>query len=153
MRKQRKLLLEQLDRKLKPFNGTEMVIVPDNGWINAIRTTLNMTLEQLGKKLKMTKQGVKRIEESEVAGTLTLKSLSEVARVLDMKFVYGFVPFDGSVDALIERKSRDFAETIIRRTNHNMLLENQEIDKEKLESAIEELTKDIKSEIKKRIWD
>lgn len=47
MRNQRKLLLEQLDRKLKPFYGTQMVIIPDNGWINSIRTTINITLELL----------------------------------------------------------------------------------------------------------
>ena len=87
MRNQRKLLLEQLDRKLKPFLGSEVIIIPESGWINTIRTTLNMTLEQLGKKLNMTKQGVKRIEESESAGTITLKSLKEVGNALEMKFV------------------------------------------------------------------
>ena len=153
MRNQRKLLLEQLDRKLKPFLGSEMVIIPDNGWINTIRTTINMTLEQLGKKLNMTKQGVKRIEESEAAGTITIKSLKEVCNALEMKFVYGFVPIDGSIDSLLDRKSRRLAEKIILRTNHNMMLEDQEIGKEKLENAIEDLSKEIKFELKKTIWD
>ena len=44
MRTKKKLLIEQLDRKLNPFIGTEKVIVPDQGWINSIRITLNMTL-------------------------------------------------------------------------------------------------------------
>ena len=64
MRNQRNLLIEQLDRKLLPFKGSEKVIIPEKGWINTIRTTINMTLEQLGNKLNITKQGVKRIEES-----------------------------------------------------------------------------------------
>ena len=153
MRNQRKLLIEQLDRKLKPFLGSEMVIIPDNGWINTIRTTINMTLEQLGKKLNMTKQGVKRIEESEAAGTITLKSLKEVGNVLEMKFVYGFVPIDGSIDSLLDRKSRILAEKIILRTNHNMMLEDQEIEKGNLNNAIEDLSKEIKFELKKAIWD
>lgn len=153
MRNQRKLLLDQLDRKLKPFCGTEMVIIPDNGWINTIRTTINMTLEQLGKKLKMTKQGVKRIEESEAAGTITIKSLKEVGNALEMKFVYGFVPFDGSIDSLLDRKSRNLAEKIVIRTNHNMMLEDQEIEKGNLKSAIEDLSREIKIELKKKIWD
>ena len=153
MRNQRKLLIEQLDRKLKPFFGSEIIIIPDKGWINTIRTTINMTLEQLGKKLKMTKQGVKRIEESEAAGTITIKSLKEVGNALEMKFVYGFVPIDGSIDSLLDRKSRRLAEKIILRTNHNMMLEDQEIGKEKLENAIEDLSKEIKFELKKTIWD
>jgi len=153
MRNQRKLLVEQLDRKLKPFLGSEVVIIPDNGWINTIRTTINMTLEQLGKKLNMSKQGVKRIEESEAAGTLTIKSLKEVGNALEMKFVYGFIPVDGSIDYLLERKSRILAEKIILRTNHNMMLEDQAIEKGKLRAAIDDLSKDIKFELKKTIWD
>ena len=153
MRNQRKLLIEQLDRKLKPFCGTEMVIIPDNGWINTIRTTINMTLEQLGKKLKMTKQGVKRIEGSESAGTITIKSLKEVGNALEMKFVYGFVPKDESIDSLLDRKSRILAEKIILRTNHNMMLEDQEIEKVNLKNAIEDLSQEIKFQLKKTIWD
>lgn len=153
MRNQRKLLIEQLDRKLKPFLGSELVIVPNNGWINTIRTTINMTLEQLGKKLNMTKQGVKRIEESEAAGTITINSLKEVGNALEMKFVYGFIPNDGSINSLLDRKSRILAEKIILRTNHNMMLENQEIDKTNLRNAIEDLSKEIKFELKKAIWD
>ncbi len=153
MRNQRKLLVEQLDRKLKPFLDSELVIVPDNGWINTIRTTLNMTLEQLGKKLNMTKQGAKRIEESEAAGTVTINTLEEVGSALEMKFVYGFVPIDGSIDSLLDRKSRKLAETIILRTNQNMMLENQGIDKNTLENAIEDLSNEIKVELKKAIWD
>jgi len=153
MRNQRKLLIEQLDRKLEPFSGSELVIVPDSGWVNTIRKILNMTLEQLGKKLNMTKQGVKRIEESEAAGTITMNSLTEVGNALEMKFVYGFIPIDGSIDSLLDRKSRILAEKIILRTNHNMMLENQEIDKTNLRNAIEDLSKEIKFELKKAIWD
>lgn len=153
MRNQRKLLIEQLDRKLKPFLGSEIVIIPDNGWINTIRTTIKMTLEQLGRRLNMTKQGVKRIEESEAAGTITIKSLKEVGNALEMKFVYGFVPIDGSIDSLLDRKSRILAEKIILRTNHNMMLEDQEIEKGNLKNAIEDLAQEIKFELKKIIWD
>jgi len=153
MRNQKKLLIEQLDRKLKPFSGSELVIVPNNGWINSIRTTMNMTLEQLGKKLNMTKQGAKRIEESEAAGTITINSLREVGNTIDMKFVYGFMPNDGSIDSLLDRKSRNLAEKIILRTNHNMMLENQEINKTNLKNAIEDLSKEIKIELKRAIWD
>jgi predicted DNA-binding mobile mystery protein A len=153
MRNQRNLLIEQLDRKLLPFKGSEKVIIPEKGWINTIRATINMTLEQLGNKLNMTKQGVKRIEESEAAGTITIKSLKEVGNALEMKFVYGFVPIDGSINSLLERKSRVLAEKIILRTNQNMMLEDQAIEKSKLKAAIDDLSKEIKSELKKSIWD
>jgi len=53
----------------------------------------------------------------------------------------------------LDRKSRNLAETIILRTNQNMMLENQEIDKKFLENAIEDLSNEIKVELKKAIWD
>ena len=112
-----------------------------------------MTLEQLGKKLNMIKQGVKRIEESEAAGTITIKSLKEVGNALDMKFVYGFVPIDESIDSLLDRKSRILAEKIILRTNQNMMLEDQEIEKGNLKNAIKDLSNEIKFELKRTIWD
>jgi len=153
MRNQKKLLVEQLDRKLKPFFGIEKIQVPDKGWIHSIRTTLNMTLEQLGQKLNITKQGVKRIEESEASGTITLKSLKEVGTALEMKFVYGFVPLYSSIEKLIDQKAQKLAEKIVLRTNHNMMLENQGTDKESIKRAIQELTIEIKQEMRKSIWD
>ena len=112
-----------------------------------------MTLEQLGKKLNITKQGVKRLEDSEAAGTIKINSLKEVGNAIDMKFVYGFSPLDGSVDSLLDRKSRMLAEKIILRTNHSMMLENQAIDKARLSQAIDDLSKDIKAELNRAIWD
>ncbi len=51
MRNKKLLALKQLDRKLAPFKGTEKVEIPSEGWINNIRNSLNMTLEQLGNTL------------------------------------------------------------------------------------------------------
>ncbi len=44
MRNKKTLLIEQLDQKLQPFQETVTILVPEKGWINAIRTTLNMTM-------------------------------------------------------------------------------------------------------------
>ena len=99
------LLIEQLDKKLEPFRNTAMVLVPDKGWVNSIRTALNMTMAQLGTKLHITKQGVKRIEDSEAKGSITIKALKEVGEALELKLVYGFVPKDGSINDLIDRKA------------------------------------------------
>tara|TARA_Y100000034_G_scaffold19233_1_gene21557 strand:+ start:3013 stop:3189 length:177 start_codon:yes stop_codon:yes gene_type:complete len=57
MRNKKKLLVEQLDKKLKIFS-TIKTETPIKGWIHTIRTSLNMTMEQLGTKLFITKQGI-----------------------------------------------------------------------------------------------
>ncbi len=153
MRSKKKLLIEQLDQKLKPFLKTRMVLVPDRGWINTIRTTLNMTMAQIGSKLNITRQGVKRIEESEANGTITLNSLSEVANAMDLKFIYGLVPKEGTIDDFINTKTEKLARKIVLRTNQNMRLEDQGIGDEKINKTIKDLANEIKREMRKSLWD
>ena len=153
MRNKRKLLIEQLDEKLKPFKKTEMVIVPNKGWINTIRTTLNMTMAQLGIRLKKTRQGIKNIEDSEAKGSISINSLKEVGQALDLKLVYGFVPKDGTIEKLIDINAQKLAEKIVLRTNQNMKLEDQGIGELKIKKSIKDLSNEIKREMKKSLWD
>ena len=146
-------MIEQLDQKLKPFQKTKLVLVPERGWINTIRTTLNMTMAQLGAKLNITRQGVKKIEESEANGTITIKAIKEVAEVLDMKFVYSLVPKEGTIDELIQEKAEQLAQKIVLRTNQNMKLEDQGIGDEKISKTIKDLAEEIKREVRKSLWD
>lgn len=153
MRNKRKLLIEQLDNKLQPFSESRKVIVPERGWVNTIRTALNMTMAQLGAKLNITRQGVKRIEESEANGTITLNSLKDVASAMDLKLVYVLVPKNGTIDDIIQEKADKLAQKIVLRTNQNMKLENQGIGDEKLADTIKELSNEIKREMRKSLWD
>lgn len=153
MRNQKKLLLEQLDKKIKPFQGTEKVIIPDKGWIYNIRVALNMTLEQLAKKLNMTKQGIKKIEEREFSESISIKSLKQIGNALDMQFVYGFVPKHDSLENLVSIKAEELARKIVLRTNQNMKLENQGNSDDQINRAIVELTDEIKREMRKSLWD
>ena len=153
MRNKRKLLIEQLDKRLKPFQEIEMVFTPSMGWINTIRTTINMTMAQLGKKLNITRQGVKSIEESEAKGSISINSLKEVGEAMELKFVYGFIPKDGTIENLIDKKAEKLAQKIVLRTNQNMKLEDQGISNERINEAIKELADEIKREMRKSLWD
>ncbi len=153
MRNQNKLLIEQLDRKLKPFRDTINIQVPERGWVYSIRKALNMTLQQLGKRLNITSQGVKNIEEREASESISLKSLREVGKAMDMQLVYGFVPYKNSFEELVESKARELARRIVLRTSHNMKLENQENSQERINRAIDDLTSDIQKEMRKSLWD
>lgn len=153
MRNKRTLLIEQLDQKLKTFFQTRGVLVPERGWIHTIRTTLNMTMAQLGTKLNITRQGVKRIEESEANGTITLNSLKDVANAMDLKLVYALVPKEGTINDLIQLKAEKLAQKIVLRTNQNMKLEDQGIGDEKIAKTIKELANEIKREMRKSLWD
>lgn len=153
MRNHKKLLIEQLDQKLSNFKAAGMVLVPQKGWINTIRTTLNMTREQLGVKLELTKGAIQKMEEREATGQITINKLRDVGKALDMHFVYGFVPKEESVDNLINNKAQTLARKIVLRTNQNMKLEGQGIGDEKINETINELANEIKREMRKSLWD
>ena len=153
MRNKKNLLVEQLDQKLEPFRNASTVLVPEKGWINTIRTSLNMTMEQLGNKMNITRQGVKKIEESEAKGSISINSLKEIGKVMNLKFIYGFVPNDGTIDNMIAIKAQTLAQKIVSRTHQNMKLEDQAISDEKIEKAIIDLSQEIKRELKKSLWE
>jgi predicted DNA-binding mobile mystery protein A len=153
MRNKKKLLIDQLDQKLAVFKGTEMVLIPQKGWVNTIRTSLNMTMDQLGNKLKLTKGAVQKIEEREATGQITINKLKEVGEALEMKFVYGFVPKDGTIDNLINLKAEKLARKIVLRTNQNMKLEDQGISSTKINDSIVDLAREIKREMRKSLWE
>ena len=112
-----------------------------------------MTLEQLGNEMSISKQGAKRIESSEAAGSISIKKLQQAAQALDMELVYGFVPKDGSLEALIEKRARALATKIVSRTSNTMKLEDQENSKERIQKAIKERTAELKGTMPKALWD
>lgn len=144
---------QQLNIKMLGFASLKQVAIPPTGWIKAIRSALGMTLQQLGNRLNISKQGVLDIENREKEGAITIKALREVAKAMDMQLIYGFVPNDGSLDALIERRAREVAIQIVQRTAHSMQLEDQANSKKRIEAAINERTEELKKELPKMLWD
>lgn len=153
MARNRKLELEQLEKRLAVFKDASTQPVPARGWIHKIRRTLNMTLEQLGTKMGMGPRGVHDLEKREANESVTLKMLKRAGEALDMQLVYGFVPKDGTVDELVDKRARRLAEKIVRRTQNNMELEDQGTTEERLKSAVEELSSELKREMRRSLWD
>lgn len=148
-----KLQLQQLNEKMLQLADMQHVIVPPIGWIKAIRNGIGMSMEQLGKKLSITKQGVMDIEKREKEGAITIKSMQEIAKAIEMKFVYGFVPDAGSLEQMIETRALEMATKIVQRTSNTMKLEDQENSKERIEKAIKERAAEIINKTPKILWD
>ena len=66
------------------FAGNEQILT--------LRKRHKLSLEALGTKLDMTKQGVYRIQQSEKAGSISINSLKKIAETLGYTFEYRFVP-------------------------------------------------------------
>ncbi len=147
------LQLQQLNNKMSGFATLKQAAIPPTGWIKAIRTAIGMSMQQLGNKLNVSKQGVMDMEKREKDGSITIKGLREIARALDMQLVYGFVPNDGSLDALIEKRATELATHIVMRTANTMELEDQGNSKKRIEAAIKERAVVIQNEMPKILWD
>ena len=148
-----KLQLQQLNEKLAQLTVLKHVNVPPIGWIKAIRNGIGMSMEQLGKKLSITKQGVLDIEKREKEGAITIKSMQEIAKAMDTQFVYGFVPNAGSLEQMIETRALETATKIVERTFTTMKLEDQANSKERIENAIKERASEIINKTPKILWD
>jgi len=148
-----KLQIDQLESKIKFYTPLSKIAVPPTGWTKAIRMALGMSLQQLANRLNITKQSAQEIERREKEGAISLKSLRETARALDMELVYGFVPKDGSLDALIDRKAKELATKIVYRTSNTMKLEDQENSEKRILIAIEDRANMLKLEMPKVLWD
>jgi len=149
----RTLLIEQLDSKLFCFNAFEELVLPSAGWIKSIRTALKMSLRQLGNKMNLSPQSIGEMEKREANGNITLNTLKDLARALDMRFVYGLIPNKGSIEQMIEQRAQEIAQEIIERTNITMTLEDQQNSKGRIKKAIAQKTEEIKNEMPKYLWD
>lgn len=153
MRDQKHLIIRQLDKKLAHYRSASQVQVPAEGWIRTIRTSLHMTMKQLASRLNMTIQGITDLESREARGAVTVMSLREAARALDMQFVYGFVPNADSLDSMVDARSHELAKTIVLRTHQTMHLEDQANKEEAIDRAIEEVAAELKRNMSKSLWD
>jgi predicted DNA-binding mobile mystery protein A len=149
----RHIVRNQLDDKMLMLREAGSVIPPSSGWIFAIRYAINMSLRQLGKKMSITPQSVKEMQEREQNGTISIKVLKQVAKALDMNFVYGFIPHEQTLTGMIEKKAKELAENIVHRTSIHMQLEDQGLSKTQIDRAIEAKTGELKEEVPKLLWD
>lgn len=148
-----KLTLQQIDGKIKQISSLSKITLPSEGWIYNIRQALGISLKQLGNKMHLTPAGVKEMEKRESNDSITINSLKDFAASLELKFVYGFVPKDGSLEKMIEKRSLEIAQKIVLKTSHTMALEDQQNSPARIKKAIKDRAAQIKNEMPKYLWD
>jgi len=144
------VFLDETQDKLNPFSVLKSEIKPDNGWVNAIRVSIKMSLRQLGERLHITPQGVRDLEKREKEGAITINTLKEVGRVLDMDLVYGFISRHNSLEDMIEERAREIAEEVVLKT---MQLDNPRKSDNDIKKAIKQKTFEISSKMPSDLWD
>jgi predicted DNA-binding mobile mystery protein A len=148
-----KLMIEQMDKKMAFFTKVVQIDPPTKGWIQAIRMTLKMSLRQFSERMNITAPSVQDLEKREALGTISLNALRDAAKALDMKFIYGLVPKEESLSAMLDKQALSVARKIVMRTDNTMKLEDQGVSKDRVEKAVRELADEIKREMPRYLWD
>ena len=145
--------LDETQGKLNPFSVLKSEIKPGNGWVNAIRVSINMSLRQLGERLHITPQGVKDLEKREKNGAITINTLRDVGRVLEMDLVYGFISRHNSLEDMIEERAREIAEELVLKTRQTVQIDNSRQTENDIKKAIQQKTFEISSKMPSNLWD
>lgn len=149
----KKISRVQLDKKMRNFNRVSSINIPSGSWVFSLRNALGLSLSQLAKKMDISAQSVKEIEEREKEGRITLKILKDVASALELKFVYGFSAPNSSLEKILKNQADKVAREIVERTDKNMKLEDQGNSKNRLNKAIKERARTLVDNQDKCLWD
>jgi predicted DNA-binding mobile mystery protein A len=143
----RSLRLKQLDRSLESFRAAQTAARPQKGWIRAIREAVGVSAAELGRILGTSRQLPLQFEKAEAEGSITLKSLRNVANALDCDLVYALVPRTATMRGLIENRTRAQARRHVHGVEHSMALEDHAVGR--IDEAVEADAPALKSET----WD
>lgn len=149
--KQRKLRREQLDRTLGDGAISSPPMVPQGGWVQAIREALGMTLEALGARLGISRQSAHQLEHAEATDSITVKRLRAAAEVLDCELVVYFRPKQ-PLDQIIRNQANAVARQLVMRAGNSMAMEDQAVSNDRLEKMIEDMALELIDKNDPRLW-
>src|SRR5579863_989841 len=144
--------IRHLDQRFAALRPLAKSARPPKGWLRAIRDALGMTTKQFGRRLGVSQPRIVELEQSEVSGGVTLKTLQRAAEALGCRLVYVLVPERPLAETLRER-----AELVAGRrqaaVEHTMSLEDQSV---KDKAAGDDLRHQFVEELLRRparLWD
>ena len=111
-----------------------------------------MSGAQLARRMGVTRARITNIEQAELDGGVTLRSMQVAAEAMGCRFVYAVIP-SGSVDDVILAQARRKARAIVGMANQHMALESQGLSEEKLAREVTRLTDDMLHEMPSDLWD
>jgi predicted DNA-binding mobile mystery protein A len=147
----RKLVREQLDKKLVPLKDTLSNVSFPYGWIRMVRDALGMSAQELANRIGVDQSRITRIEAAERDGQVKLSTLRKVAQGLEMEFFYGFVP-KGTLEEMVREQAKKIALERLQRLNHTMRLEMQELSDEEKNNALKDMIDKILIDEPKDLW-
>lgn len=149
--KYKQIARSQLDATLARFGEVKQIQLPPKGWIRAVREALGMSGKQLAWRLKVSQPRVFKLEEGELTGALTLKTMRQAAEALDCIFVYGIVP-RSTLEETVRNQAGVVAKERLQRVSHTMLLEAQSLSAGEQEASLDAAIEELARETPKDLW-
>jgi predicted DNA-binding mobile mystery protein A len=150
--KHRLIACQQLDKALTAYGSARQISPPVKGWLRAIRVVLGMSGKQLANRLKVSQPRIPRLEQDEVTGAVTLKTMRQAAEALNCVFVYAVVPRT-SLEETVRAQARRVAETRMQSVAHSMLLEAQSLSAEEQRASLDAAVEELVREMPKELWE
>ncbi len=150
--KQRQIARQQLDKTLSQFGSAKGIQAPVKGWIRAVREVLGMSGTQLAQRLKVSQPRIPKLEQDELSGAVTLKTMRQAAEALDCVFVYALVPRT-SLEDTVRTQARKVAGERMQRVSHSMLLESQSLGQDEQRASLDAAVDELARETPRDLWD
>lgn len=95
--------LVELDSQFRELAKLQGSATPRCGWVKTVRLALGMNSETLGRRIGISQQGVRKLEQSEADGSISLNTLAKIANGLNCDVRYVLVPRISLVDQVMAR--------------------------------------------------
>ena len=122
----KRLQLSSISAALGRIHGLGQLRRPKRGWIHTIRVALELSLDDVARRLGVTRSVVASFEKAEADDRITLASLRKTAEAMGCELAYVLLP-KGSLAELKERALRDNVARHVRAAEHTMALEDQAV--------------------------
>lgn len=152
MKKNRRLIRDQIQKKLARYQCLIDAQVPNIGWIKVIKEALGMNGRQLAERMGVTKQRVSILEKQELEGSVTINTMKKSAEALNCVFVYCLVP-KTDLEDIVREQAKKIALNLMKRASHTMSLEDQGLSDEENKEILDNMIEKTLQEQPSNLWD
>lgn len=142
----------QLSEYLKSISNFKQIKLPAKGWVRSIRDGLHMSRRQLAHRLGLSTSRIQKLENDEVTGAVTIKTMRRTAEALDCVFVYAVIPRE-SLEATLKTQALKKAKQTRNNVMHSMSLEDQGVNESANQYLLESLTEQFLTKSSRTLWD
>lgn len=150
--KQKRIARQQLEKTLTAFTPAKVVVPPVKGWVRAVREALGMSGVQFARRLGVSQPRIPKLEQDELSGSVTIKTMRQAAEALDCVFVYALVP-RASLEQTVREQACKVAAERMQRVSHTMALESQGLSEDEARASLESAVEELVREMPRELWD